>query len=1037
MRLQLPFGTLWTSVLFMILVLSLSPALIAAQAAPVISIQPISGPAGTTVMITDLGGNRGNPCYAQIGSSRASGIGTMANTIPYVVGSSLTPGTTITFWCSAAGGASSNRAIFTVTPPLQADSDGDGVPDSADNCPQVAGAAQNAGCPLPPSPTPIILPDLPTTGACMIATLEAGAVNIRQSPTTEAAIVGQLNPLQIYTVIGRNADSAWWQIGQGWVAGFVTRRGGDCASVPQTDGVPLPGDLTIPGSVEEVSLLIPAIQSARDAAQRMENCPELLPQLNSLPTFLVLSIIGENNPCAAAQTQIDELFFNPQVQQMPVLPECPANTQPAVSMYAMLVTTVSEPTRSFLQAMAQDTEIYCLFLVDLMIGYITPTTVPDSGHIVPITLGLCEIPFSSRASLTAKVSGLGTPLNSLRYVFDDGACGFYGYLQPLGSTSAGNAALYTLLVENCGIGAAQAARLSYSDAVRGALDAGAGMNEGCPIVQTLPNFPLPPDLQPRLPQITLGSAECTGNFRMLATHNAALGAEAIYRILKSVDPCGAASIYTYGGSLPANVVPPPDCIQGNSMTVGAAQLSQIVIDASSSWFQKIAAIDRPYDEICSALPGQPGIGLAAIATPTLGALVANPTPTLPVLVANPTATLPVIAANPTETPTPAPPGDEAAPNTPTFTPEAPAEPPAAETPTPAPLPGNQDAAPSSGEPGTCFGCLPPESPLPSGQIVGLAIGTDSQGELRIYVMDPAARVENSAQFRLIPVNTMPLPEGIHLYDFPGGYGDRFDGITPSRAGFFLRGQFSSLPPDVRRIQVLLPGIPPEPTALQEQIGFSYQRIRFTYDQASGRSSLQWEIESVLEFPAGLTPAPGAPAWSPDGRMMFIALTNAEGSPSIYALLLDESAAFVSALLVVENASAPAIAPNGRYLAFERAEAAGRNIYALALNTLQQNAITQQQAGSECYDPAFGLNSLEIFFTCRAGEDSQIFVYGLGGVSEIRTGIPGARRPRPAETEGFIYFEDGRTLYLSAKDGSGAVPYAGGEHEMEYDLIAGQ
>ncbi|MBU1538107.1 hypothetical protein KKF84_22535 [Myxococcota bacterium] len=39
---------------------------------------------------------------------------------------------------------------MTVKAPAQADTDGDGVVDSRDRCPKVAGDPQNNGCPLPP-----------------------------------------------------------------------------------------------------------------------------------------------------------------------------------------------------------------------------------------------------------------------------------------------------------------------------------------------------------------------------------------------------------------------------------------------------------------------------------------------------------------------------------------------------------------------------------------------------------------------------------------------------------------------------------------------------------------------------------------------------------------------------------------------------------------------------------------------------------------------------------------------------------------------
>jgi len=72
----------WVLLLALLLLLPISSF---AQSNPAIEIQPISGPPGTTVTIRDLGGNRGRTCFAQIGSSRAQEIGTMAGSLSYVV----------------------------------------------------------------------------------------------------------------------------------------------------------------------------------------------------------------------------------------------------------------------------------------------------------------------------------------------------------------------------------------------------------------------------------------------------------------------------------------------------------------------------------------------------------------------------------------------------------------------------------------------------------------------------------------------------------------------------------------------------------------------------------------------------------------------------------------------------------------------------------------------------------------------------------------------------------------------------------------
>ncbi len=78
-------------------------------------------------------------------------------------------------------------------------------------------------------------PQLPTTGQCVLRVFdENNNPNVRSSPLQNAPIVSFIIPSELYPVIGRNAESSWYQISTGWVAGFVTERGGDCSTVPVT-----------------------------------------------------------------------------------------------------------------------------------------------------------------------------------------------------------------------------------------------------------------------------------------------------------------------------------------------------------------------------------------------------------------------------------------------------------------------------------------------------------------------------------------------------------------------------------------------------------------------------------------------------------------------------------------------------------------------------------------------------------------------------------------------------------------------------------
>lgn len=1078
-------------IIVLILVLCFVPVL-AQSTSPIIEILPNNGPVGTTVLINDLGGNRSNNCYAQPSGSQAQLLGTMAGQLTYVVPSTSAPGTFISFWCGgeAGGPARSNIAQFTVTGSPDVDSDGDGVPDARDNCPREVGPVDNGGCPAPvdsdgdgltdnidacpnvfgprelngcaPTATPIPLPVLPTDGACVLATLGPDAVNVRQGTSTDTAIVGSLNPYEIYSVIGRNADSSWLQINLGWVAAFVTRQGGNCSTLPQTDGVelvptqpelvPTQADLVAPddGSTQ-VGLLLPAVQQAREAAARMEGCQDLIPQVNALPTFLALSIINQADPCAAAQSQIDDLFFNPPPVQLLSFPDCSGflgeeiNTLGSDTFFAIYGQVPAE-TRDYLASIAQD-EVgdYCLLLFDLAYGGVTSTSSPVAEYNIPMSMAYCDVPDTD--DMMAKIAAIN--VDPVEFYGLSSTCGFYEDIGLLGTTTQANVDYFNMLVNSCGGQVDEVSNRAFSDAVRGAFDAGAAAAQGCPGFQLLENYPLSQDLQPALPQVANGNSQCTGNFRILATHNASLGMETLYRILKSIDPCGAAIEYAADGSVPYNIPAAPECIQGDTMTLGAAVFNQTEVDASSPWYIKIAALDRPTNELCSPV-GQGDGGFAVLPTPTQGAFVANPTATLPQIGVLPTSTPlpthtpPMIIANPTSEATATEMGLIANPTategvgvlvTATFTPTEslpeqalptstpdllPTATPLAEVVPPTAVPPTEGPGVGEGQPtdlGTCFGCVPDDPILPGGSARVVMIGADETGNFAGIFALPSSLNPNPENGSLglvqLPFDPMsqPLPDSPVVLS-PGGksFGYFAQGIDPA-----------SLPPTVRQLQVVTPnGADSQPT---EEVAFYYNKIAMNYAMTNDGVI----FDTIITFPQDLTPVMSAPSWSADGNTLFITLSDANGIPSIYALQMNTDGDILAPLLVASNAFDPDVAPNGRYLAFVRNDPTGRNIYALELNRLQENPITQQMQGAACYAPQFGPTSLKIYFNCEYNGQLQMYRYGLDGITPIDTGIEGARDPMPDETDGTIYFNDGASIFRIPTDGGSAVPLA---YEMQ-------
>jgi hypothetical protein len=154
--------------------------------------------------------------------------------------------------CPDQGGPVQNNGC-----PGAADSDGDGTPDESDKCPTEGGPAQNAGCPdgspsgndkdgdsiadsqdrcpnqagLPDRGG--CLPELPTTGPCILATGGNLDVNIRGLPAVQSPVVGLLDPNTTLPILNQleTEDDTWYLSEQGWTARRAVRLGGDCSDI--------------------------------------------------------------------------------------------------------------------------------------------------------------------------------------------------------------------------------------------------------------------------------------------------------------------------------------------------------------------------------------------------------------------------------------------------------------------------------------------------------------------------------------------------------------------------------------------------------------------------------------------------------------------------------------------------------------------------------------------------------------------------------------------------------------------------------------
>jgi SH3-like domain-containing protein len=99
--------------------------------------------------------------------------------------------------------------------------------------------------PVEATPTPtatLITPtaeeatSIPDAGTVPLVSAGDNTINLRSGPGTEYDVVGSLSRGDSLEIIGRNADSSWWQVstpnGPAWIAAFVTEASNIDESIP-------------------------------------------------------------------------------------------------------------------------------------------------------------------------------------------------------------------------------------------------------------------------------------------------------------------------------------------------------------------------------------------------------------------------------------------------------------------------------------------------------------------------------------------------------------------------------------------------------------------------------------------------------------------------------------------------------------------------------------------------------------------------------------------------------------------------------------
>lgn len=1067
-----------------------------------------------------------------------------------------------------------------------ADADSDGLTTQYDQCPTQAGPRENNGCPTPITPTPtppqvtaVPLPELPTTGPCVLATLSESRVNVRSGASTNDPAVGQLEPTGIYNVIGKTtaADGVWYQISSGWVAGFVVRTGGDCSTVPDAsqaatpipdtdgDGLPdntdacpqeagLPENNGCPGG--DVVL----VESTIDLTGALQNCPQLVLDAQTLPIFIQLDIASGNrlNPCQYLENLLAELVFgepDPTLSEenaQAILENCP-EVLPALTgmmdrLYGIntnawqILDSVMTPENACKIASAIASGVIPPEFANALSAssFPTPTPLarpywgsayrplyaPASAALIDTAISVCILtPISPQraAKIRERMQNAGVQDTD---IFTYG-CALVEFFNIYGDLTPDKQAMVNTLQGECGLGLYESYYLVY-------LADAAGVN--FPAVLAIDPATLCADIMGTLsanlkdpttdPDVSPTMNTCPDLAYFLKSYQSELNLYTLWVILSATNPCTTAVKFMEQGilTLADQDQPLPAClgIAATEMTLADGQ----VITLASPWAQKIAVLSRA--DVCAGLTLPPGdsdsdgvtddvdtcptefavtpdgcplggaVNTPPVITPildqtmlagsfinvgvtvsdaesdpiTLTAATSDAT-VVNVIVAGNLLTLTGNSAGTASITVEANDGTETTSTSFNVTVNAPAPntPPVVN-----PIPNQSvqvgtsidvvvTASDADGNPLT-LNATSAAGSVANVSMAGttLTITGVNAGTTTVTVIASDGSTTAGAAFNVTVTSPAPLPSGggeTTTPTTPAGQlvsdelRDNASGLITENVEKFglLELQFTPLASAVFQagtgqdgqitIFILIGQEITQPFEGTPESNYyptldpTGKLVAFlTVDPAGAVTVRILNIERNISLPvltdAGLKETDKAnfkvalfpPSWSPDGKRLLVTLIDETSTPSIYALDISDPTSIPDPELLVDNVTAGAFAPNGRYVAFEHIDKQGiQNIYVLVETSteIKVHAITNQPADAPCFAPMFGPDSLTVYFVCEIQGVQTLYSYGIQGLNALDVGVSNADNPAPGPGTGFLGFDDGSVIYYGYEDGSQVAP----------------
>lgn len=140
-----------------------------------------------------------------------------------------------------------------------------------------------------------------------IVTVGADKVNLRSGPGTDYEIVGTLSSGQSSEIVGRNADSSWWQVsapaGLAWVAASMVTANNVDASLPVVEASPAPiptepplvvESTTEPQPIEPMPTELPSTEVC-DCSDDHLNCDDFNTHASAQACYTYCKSIGQGD----------------------------------------------------------------------------------------------------------------------------------------------------------------------------------------------------------------------------------------------------------------------------------------------------------------------------------------------------------------------------------------------------------------------------------------------------------------------------------------------------------------------------------------------------------------------------------------------------------------------------------------------------------------------------------------------------------------------------------------------------------------------